>query len=132
MPDARVHELHPCSKLLEGGKMMFRSNHSKPPAILSVCKEAREVGLMHYELMDYTAPTDTKAIKRFYFSPKKDTLFLNTLMGLYMAFMLLEVDSSLNFLEGTADPLRSAAPDKGVMKGWQNVALDADRTHLLE
>jgi hypothetical protein len=71
--------------------------------------------------MDYNAPSGTKGIRKFYFDPTCDTLFLNTLMGLYMAFMLLE--SALD----VESPL-----GRGVMKGWQNVALDADRAHLLD
>lgn len=117
LPDGRVHELHPCVKLLENGKMMFRSNHSTPPTLLSVCRESRMVALEHYELMTYVARSAlSKGVRKFYFSPKKDTLFLNTLMGLYMAFMLLDVDET-NCM--------------GVMSGWQNVALDADRAHLI-
>jgi hypothetical protein len=101
--------------------MMFRSNHSAPPALLSVSHEARRVALDHYQLMDYDAPSGTKGIRKFYFDPTYDTLFLNTLMGLYMAFMLLE--SALDVVS----PL-----GRGVMQGWQNVALDADRAHLLD
>jgi len=101
--------------------MMFRSNHSKPPTMLSVCHESRHIALQNYQLMSYEAPTGTKGIRKFYFSPRNDTLFLNTLMGLYMAFMLLETEVELN------SPL-----GRGVMKGWQNVALDADRAHLLD
>jgi len=72
--------------------------------------------------MTYQAPTETKGIRQFYFNPDRDTLFLNTLMGLYMAFMLLETDT-----DGSND-----VEQKGVMKGWQNIALDADRAHLLD
>lgn len=89
LPDGAVHELHPCTRLMVGGKMRFRSNHSKPPAILSVCQESRKIALQNLELFRYRAPTDTKRIRPFYFNPVKDTLFLNTLMGLYMAFMLV-------------------------------------------
>lgn len=121
LPEGRVHELHPCTTLMENGKMMFRSNHSKPPIILSVCQESRKLALQNYQLMNYEAPTGTKGIRKFYFSPRNDTLFLNTLMGLYMAFMLLETELELD------SPL-----GRGVMKGWQNVALDADRAHLLD
>lgn len=117
LPDGRVHELHPCVKLLENGKMMFRSNHSTPPTLLSVCQESRMVTLENYELMTYAALSAlSKGVRKFYFSPERDTLFLNTLMGLYMAFMLLEEDSD-NLV--------------GVMSGWQNVAMDADRAHLV-
>jgi hypothetical protein len=117
LPDGRVHELHPCVKLLENGKMMFRSNHSTPPTLLSVCHESRMVTMEHYELMTYVARSAlSKGVRKFYFSPEKDTLFLNTLMGLYMAFMLLDVDET-NCM--------------GVMSSWQNVALDADRAHLI-
>ncbi|KAH8594404.1 hypothetical protein B0O99DRAFT_595343 [Bisporella sp. PMI_857] len=121
LPDGRVHELHPCTTLMENGKMMFRSNHSKPPTLLSVCRESRQIALQNYQLMSYEAPTGSKGIRKFYFSPRTDTLFLNTLMGLYMAFMLLETELELD------SPL-----GRGVMKGWQNVALDADRAHLLD
>ncbi|KAG9245798.1 hypothetical protein BJ878DRAFT_418380 [Calycina marina] len=109
LPDGRVHELHPCTTLLENGKMMFRSNHSKPPIILSVCRESRVIALQHYQLMNYDAPTGAKGIRKFYFSPRNDTLFLNTLMGLYMAFMLLESETELD------SPL-----GRGAMMGWQN------------
>lgn len=121
LPAPRVHELHPCSKLLEDGRMMFRSNHSKPPALLSVCHESRQIALQHYCLMEYDAPSSSKGIRKFYFDPTCDTLFLNTLMGLYMAFMLLE----------TTLPITSPLGG-GVMKDWQNIALDADRAHLLD
>lgn len=117
LPEGRVHELHPCVKLLENGKMMFRSNHSTPPTLLSVCRESRMVTLEHYELMTYVARSAlSKGVRKFYFSPERDTLFLNTLMGLYMAFMLLDVDETTCM---------------GIMSGWQNVALDADRAHLI-
>jgi len=43
-------------------------------------------------------------------------------MGLYMAFMLLETNPTE--VESPLGP--------GEMKGWQNVALDADRAHLLD
>jgi len=71
--------------------------------------------------MDYDAPSGTKGIRKFYFSPENDTLFLNTLMGLYMAFMLLESELDID------SPL-----GRGVMGGWRNVALDADRAHLID
>jgi hypothetical protein len=117
LPDRRVHELHPCVKLLENGKMMFRSNHSTPPTLLSVCQESRMVTLEHYQLMTYVARSAlSKGVRKFYFSPERDTLFLNTLMGLYMAFMLLDQDETCC---------------AGVMSGWRNVALDADRAHLI-
>lgn len=117
LPDGRVHELHPCVKLLENGKMMFRSNHSTPPTLLSVCRESRMVTLEHYELMTYVARSAlSKGVRKFYFNPVRDTLFLNTLMGLYMAFILLDMDET------------NCA---GVMSGWQNVAMDADRAHLV-
>jgi 2EXR family len=122
LPDGRVHELHPCTKLLENGKMMFRSNHSSPPALLSVSQESRKTALQHYCLMTYDAPFGTKGIRKFYFSPVRDTLFLNTLLGLYMAFMLLETNPTE--IESPLGP--------GEMTGWQNVALDADRAHLLD
>lgn len=97
--------------------MMFRSNHSTPPTLLSVCRESRMIALEHYELMTYIARSAlSKGVRKFYFNPIRDTLFLNTLMGLYMAFMLLDVDD-VNCM--------------GVMSGWQNVALDADRAHLI-
>ena len=71
----------------------------------------------NYELMTYVARSAlSKGVRKFYFSPTRDTLFLNTLMGLYMAFMLLDMDET-NCM--------------GVMSGWQNVALDADRAHLI-
>jgi len=117
LPDGRVHELHPCVKLLENGKMMFRSNHSTPPVLLSVCQESRRVTLQHYQLMSYVARSSlSKGVRQFYFSPERDTLFLNTLMGLYMAFMLLDDDQTNR---------------AGVMTGWHNIALDADRAHLI-
>jgi len=153
LPGGCVHELHPCTRLIVGGKMRFRSNHSKPSPILSVCQESRKIALQNLQLFRYRAPTDTKRIRPFYFNPKTDTLFLNTLMGLYMAFMLLEAEI-LEATEGTIteriheteteEEIRSKENeeeraerglevlDKGVMRGWQNIALDADRTHLLE
>lgn len=121
LPEGRVHELHPCTHLLEGGKMMFRSNHSTPPTLLSICHESRTIALQQFRLMNYDAPSGTKGIRKFYFNPRADTLFLNTLMGLYMAFMLLETSVDVE------SPL-----GRGVMQGWQNVALDADRAHLLD
>lgn len=120
--EGRVHELHPCAKLLEDGKMMFRSNRSTPPSLLHVNNESRYIALQNYKLMDYSAPSASKGIRKFYFNPRCDTLFLNTLMGLYMAFMLLENSTGTNY-EGLG---------RGVMKGWQNVALDADRVQLLD
>ena len=71
----------------------------------------------NYELMTYIARSAlSKGVRRFYFCPARDTLFLNTLMGLYMAFMLLDTDET---------------NDMGEMSGWRNVALDADRAHLI-
>lgn len=101
--------------------MMFRSNHCTPPALFSTCKESRAIALQRFRLMNYKAPSGTKGIRQFYFNPRADTLFLNTLMGLYMAFMLLETSVDID------SPL-----GRGVMQGWQNVALDADRAHLLD
>lgn len=121
LPNGRVHELHPCTKLLENGRMMFRSNHSTPPVLFSTCRESRKVAFQHYQLMIYNTPSGTKGIRKFYFNPRTDTLFLNTLMGLYMAFMLLETTIGIDSPEG-----------RGQMKGWQNIALDADRAHLLD
>jgi hypothetical protein len=145
LPDGAVHEIHPCSKLMVGGKMMFRSNHGTPPAILSVCQESRRIALQNLKVFYYRAPTDTKRIRPFYFNPRRDTLFLNTLMGLYMAFMLLEAEISDVFDAVEAADATEEVHDlgnkegesevlvrKGVMGGWENVALDADRAQLLE
>lgn len=97
--------------------MMFRSNHSTPPSLLSVCSEARALTLQHYQLMTYVARSAlSKGVRKFYFCPAKDTLFLNTLMGLYMAFMLLDEDQGSHL---------------GVMSGWRYVALDSERAHLI-
>jgi hypothetical protein len=103
MPDPRVHELHPCGKLQQG-RLMFRSNSSTPPVILQVCSESREVGLRHYQLMEYEASYPSKPISKFYFNPRTDTLFLNTLTALYMTLILLEEDAEM-------------APKLGIMKG---------------
>ncbi|KAI9052926.1 hypothetical protein LZ554_003198 [Drepanopeziza brunnea f. sp. 'monogermtubi'] len=118
----RVHELHPCSKLYNE-RMTFRSNSSLTPSIFHVCSESRNIALQHHELMDY-APPDRgrtgKGILRFYFNPKLDTLLLNSLMGLFVMFMLLEDEEEFLGLTGL-----------GVMKGWQRVAFDAERAQLI-
>jgi len=97
---------------------MFRSNASTPPVVLHVCRESRYVALQHYELMDYDPSFPAKPVRKFYFNPRADTLFLNTLTALYMTLILLEEDTE-------------NAPRLGIMKGWQNVAFDADRAHLV-
>jgi hypothetical protein len=58
-----------------------------------------------------------KGILRFYFCPKLDTLLLNSLMGLFIMFMLLE--DEMDYV------------GVGVMKGWQRVAFDAERAQLI-
>lgn len=115
----RVHELHPCSKPYNE-RMTFRSNSSRTPAIFHVCRESREIALQNYRLMSYEPrPTGSsgKGILRFYFSPELDTLFLNSLMGLFIMFMLLEDEEEYVGV--------------GVMKGWQKVAFDAERVQLI-
>lgn len=115
----RVHELHPCAKLYNE-RMTFRSNSSKTPAIFHVCRESRQLALKNYSLMSYEPrPTSAsgKGILRFYFSPELDTLFLNSLMGLFIMFMLLEDEDEYAGVE--------------VMKGWQKIAFDADRVQLI-
>ncbi|KAH7370483.1 hypothetical protein BKA65DRAFT_18384 [Rhexocercosporidium sp. MPI-PUGE-AT-0058] len=118
----RVHELHPCSKLYNE-RMTFRSNSSRAPAIFHINAESRSVALNNYELFDYRPPglPGGKGILRFYFNPKMDTLLLNSLMGLFIMFMLLEDDDDeYNVMGGL-----------GVMKGWQYVAFDAQRAELI-
>ncbi|KAI1006888.1 hypothetical protein K3495_g1331 [Podosphaera aphanis] len=115
----RVHELHPCAKLYND-RMTFRSNSSQTPSIFHVCRESRELALKNYSLMSYEPRTtgfSGKGILRFYFSPKLDTLFLNSLMGLFIMFMLLEDEDDYVGV--------------GVMKGWQKVAFDAGRVQLI-
>ncbi|CCU74782.1 hypothetical protein BGHDH14_bghG000610000002001 [Blumeria hordei DH14] len=115
----RVHELHPCAKLYNE-KMTFRSNSSRTPSIFHVCRESREVALQKYSLMSYeprAIGSSGKGILRFYFSPELDTLFLNSLMGLFIIFMLLEDQDEY--------------VEVGVMKGWQKIAFDAERVQLI-
>ncbi|CZR64817.1 uncharacterized protein PAC_14716 [Phialocephala subalpina] len=115
----RVHELHPCAKLYND-RMTFRSNSSLTPSIFHACSESRTVALRHYELMKYEPPpsgTSGKGILRFYFCPKLDTLLLNSLMGLFIMFMLLEDEEDYVGV--------------GVMKGWKRVAFDAERAQLI-
>lgn len=118
----RVHELHPCSKLYNE-RMTFRSNSSRAPSIFHVSAESRSVALKNYELFDYRAPglPNGKGILRFYFNPKMDTLLLNSLMGLFIMFMLLEDDDDDYHVMGGL----------GVMKGWKYVAFDAQRAELI-
>ncbi|KAK0113671.1 hypothetical protein ONS95_013919 [Cadophora gregata] len=118
----RVHELHPCSKLYNE-RMTFRSNSSRAPSIFHVNLEARSVAMKNYELFDYRPPgmPNGKGILRFYFNPKMDTLLLNSLMGLFVMFMLLDDDvEDYHTLGGL-----------GVMKGWRYVAFDAQRAELV-
>ncbi|KUJ16478.1 uncharacterized protein LY89DRAFT_685437 [Mollisia scopiformis] len=115
----RVHELHPCAKLYND-RMTFRSNSSLTPSIFHVNQESRNVALKHYELMEYQPPqsgTSGKGILRFYFCPELDTLLLNSLMGLFIMFMLLEDEEDYVGV--------------GVMKGWKKVAFDAERAQLI-
>ncbi|KAG4429523.1 hypothetical protein IFR05_014997 [Cadophora sp. M221] len=118
----RVHELHPCSKLYNE-RMTFRSNSSQAPIIFQVNAESRSVALKNYELFDYRAPglPHGKGILRFYFNPKMDTLLLNSLMGLFIMFMLLEDDDGDYPVMGGL----------GVMRGWKYVAFDAQRAELI-
>jgi hypothetical protein len=70
--------------------------------------------------MEYTPPrsgTSGKGILRFYFAPKLDTLLLNSLMGLFIMFMLIEDEEDYVGV--------------GVMKGWEKVAFDAERAQLI-
>jgi hypothetical protein len=115
----RVHELHPCAKLYND-RMTFRSNASSTPSIFHACHESREVALQNHQLMEYEPPrsgTSGKGVLRFYFNPVIDTLLLNSLMGLFIMFMLLEDEEDYVGV--------------GVMKGWQRVAFDAERAHLI-
>lgn len=114
-----MHELHPCARLYNE-RMTFRSNSSKTPSIFHVCHESRTIALENYELMQYEPPnseTSGKGILRFYFCPNLDTLLLNSLMGLFMMFMLLESEEDYVGV--------------GVMKGWQKIAFDAERAQLI-
>jgi hypothetical protein len=115
----RVHELHPCAKLYND-RMTFRSNASRTPTIFHVCHESRDIALKNYQLMEYEPPrsgTSGKGVLRFYFSPALDTLLLNSLMGLFIMFMLLEDEEDYVGV--------------GVMSGWQRVAFDAERAQLV-
>ncbi|KAG9230665.1 hypothetical protein BJ875DRAFT_471517 [Amylocarpus encephaloides] len=114
--EERVHELHPCAKLYNE-RMTFRSNSSQTPAIFHTCQESRAVALKKYQLMEYNPEVGYpgKGILRFYFSPKLDTLLLNSLMGLFMMFVLLEEEANFT----------------GIMKGWETVAFDAERAQLI-
>lgn len=117
--EPRVHELHPCAKLYNE-RMTFRSNSSQTPSIFHICHESRSVALANYELMQYQPPhseTGGKGILRFYFCPNLDTLLLNSLMGLFMMFMLLESEDDYVGV--------------GVMRGWQKIAFDAERAQLI-
>ncbi|KAL2066323.1 hypothetical protein VTL71DRAFT_2394 [Oculimacula yallundae] len=120
----RIHELHPCSRLYNE-RMTFRSNSSRAPVILHVNAESRSVALKNYELFDYRPPgvATGKGILRFYFNPKMDTLLLNSLMGLFIMFMLLDDDDDEYQVLGMGG--------LGVMKGWKYVAFDAQRAGLI-
>jgi hypothetical protein len=116
--EPRVHELHPCAKLYND-RMTFRSNSSATPSIFHICHESREIALKHYQLMQHNPSRSSgsgKAILRFYFCPKLDTLLLNSLMGLFVMFVLLE---------------ESEGDYSGTMRGWETVALDAERAQLI-
>lgn len=70
--------------------------------------------------MEYEPPRggpSGKGVLRFYFSPELDTLLLNSLMGLFIVFMLLEDEEDYVGV--------------GEMKGWQRVAFDAERAQLI-
>lgn len=100
--------------------MTFRSNASTTPSLFHVCRESRHIALQSYQLMEYEPPrngSSGKGILRFYFSPSLDTLLLNSLMGLFIMFMLLEDEEDYVGV--------------GVMKGWQRVAFDAERAQLI-
>jgi hypothetical protein len=69
---------------------------SRPPAILSACKESRELALKHYEMAFITH----EGLRGTYFDFKNDTLFLG-----YDQFQdddqgFFQVNSILNMLEG--------------------------------
>jgi hypothetical protein len=68
--------------------------------------------------MEYDPHFPAKPTRKFYFNPQADILFLNTLTALYMTVILLE-----NVSEEESR--------LGVMKGWQNLAFDADRARIL-
>ncbi|RKF75668.1 hypothetical protein GcM1_232051 [Golovinomyces cichoracearum] len=117
----RVHELHPCAKLYNE-RITFRSNSSRTPSLFHVCRESRALAFKNYSLMSYEprpSGSSGKGILRFYFSPELDTLFLNSLMGLFIMFMLLE------------DEDEYAGVGVMVMKGWQKIAFDAERVQLI-
>lgn len=97
---------------------MFRSNSAAPPVVLHVCKESRYIALHRLKLMEYEPSFPTKPLRKFYFNPRADTLFLNTLTALYMTLNLLEES-------------HEATSTLGIMKGWENIAFDADRAHLV-
>ncbi|EHK98397.1 hypothetical protein M7I_5772 [Glarea lozoyensis 74030] len=107
----RVHELHPCAKLYNE-RMTFRSNSAQTPTIFHVNRESRSVAMKNYQLMEYdpTRGLSGKGILRFFFNPVLDTLLLNSLMGLFMMFVLLEEEVEY----------------AGTMRGWQTVAFDAE------
>lgn len=75
------------------------------------------VALKNFQLMKFDPVRGNagKGILRFYFHPALDTLLLNSLMGLFMMFVLLEEDANY----------------AGTMKGWQTVAFDAERAQLI-
>ncbi|EPE28492.1 hypothetical protein GLAREA_09613 [Glarea lozoyensis ATCC 20868] len=112
----RVHELHPCAKLYNE-RMTFRSNSAQTPTIFHVNRESRSVAMKNYQLMEYdpTRGLSGKGILRFFFNPVLDTLLLNSLMGLFMMFVLLEEEVEY----------------AGTMRGWQTVAFDAERAQLI-
>lgn len=72
-----------------------------------------------------------KGILRFYFAPYYDTLLLNSLMGLFVMFMLLEDTTNAANAHNPPSILSTGGPTAGVMKGWQRVAIDAERAQLI-
>jgi hypothetical protein len=78
------------------------------------------------EPADDEVPSMSKGILRFYFAPKHDTLLLNSLMGLFVMFMLLE-----EVADGLDELLSNNGSTAGIMAGWERVAIDADRASLI-
>jgi hypothetical protein len=145
--EPRVHELHPSSNLYQN-RMSFKSNSAATPAIFHVCRESRAVALSLHQLMEYK-PREVsfrvhtgidndddngfgKGIQRFYFAPKYDTLFFNSLIGLFVLVLLSDGDEH----QPLAGRLLRNNPSarvhlRGLFRGWERVAMDANRARHL-